>query len=151
MSSETRIPAAALAAAWLATVFSLPVFPEAAAQTPAKAKVTVTVKNVTSDKGTIRGLLCPDPALFGQNGCVGVRTTTPAKAGTVDLVFTDVPHGIYALTVSYDEDGDGRFNILSEAMAFGNNATDLPPVFDKAALKVAGDLKTEATLFRMTQ
>ena len=122
----------------------------AEAQTPAgKATVTVTVSGVASDTGELRGLLCPDPSLFGQNGCVGVRTSVAAKKGSVDLVFKDVPYGTYALALHHDEDNSGGFSIFSEPMAFGNGARDLPPVFDNSAIKVAGDVKTATELFRM--
>jgi uncharacterized protein (DUF2141 family) len=125
--------------------------PSAEAQAPAKATVTVKVHGIASGTGAIRGLLCPDPAFFGQNGCDAVRASAPAKSGSVDLVFTDVPHGVYGLSLYHDEDGSGGFSIVSEPMAFGNGARDLPPVFDNAALKVTGDLKTETELFRMVQ
>jgi uncharacterized protein (DUF2141 family) len=127
----------------------------ASAQTPPPAdgvKVTVTVNNVLSASGMLRGMLCPDPNIFPNTGCTDAfYTTAPAAAGAVELNFTGVKPGTYALAISHDEDNDGRLNVFAEAFAFGNNAKDLPPIFDTAALKVTGDLKTETTLFRMVQ
>jgi uncharacterized protein (DUF2141 family) len=143
MSSQN---AAALAAAWLGAFICLPVLAEA--QTPAKVKVTVTVKNVASNVGTIRGQLCTDPAAFGVTTCGAARAVVPAKAGSVDLVFNDVPPGDYAFSVFHDKNNDGKTQIFSEAFAFGNDAKTLPPVYDEAVLKVTGDLKTEVTLFK---
>jgi uncharacterized protein (DUF2141 family) len=123
----------------------------AAAQTPAAgAKVTVTVHDVVGQAGIIRALLCADPSTFGNN-CKGINATAPAKDGSVDVVFTGVPKGVYALVVYHYTDSDGRFSIVAEPMAFGNEARELPPVFDTASLKVDGDLRTATSLFRFGQ
>lgn len=124
--------------------------PQSVAQTPAPnggSTVTVTVKNVGSDEGAILGQLCPDASAFGTSNCVGVNAMTPAKKGEVQLVFTNVPQGVFALGIFHDENADGALSVMTEPMAFGNGAIDLPPVFETAALKVSGDLKTETALF----
>lgn len=133
----------------LAATCVLAIAPYASAQQA--AKVTVTVHKVMTDAGTIRGGLCPDPALFATSPCAGPDASAPAKQGSVELVFTDVKPGTYGLAIFHDEDGDGQINVFADAFAFGNGATDLPPVFDNASLKVTGDLKTETTLFKMVQ
>jgi uncharacterized protein (DUF2141 family) len=134
----------------LAAACALAVAPCAAAQQA--AKVTVTVKNVANATGTIRGSLCPDPDVFARTECPNaVNASAPAAAGAVELNFAGVTPGTYGLAIFHDEDGDGRINVFADAMAFGNGATDLPPVFDNAALNVTSDLKTETTLFRMVQ
>lgn len=139
----------------LAAVACLAIAPLAGAQTPPPAdgvKVTVTVNNVLNASGTIRGMLCPDPGIFPNTGCTDAfYTTAPAAAGAVELNFTGVKPGTYALAISHDEDNDGRLNVFAEAFAFGNNAKDLPPRFETSALKVTGDLKTETALFKMVQ
>ena len=123
----------------------------AAAQVPALGvNVTVTVHNVVGHEGVVRAQLCADQSTFANN-CKGIDATAPAKDGTVDVVFTSVPKGIYALVVYHDENNDGRFTLFAEPMAFGNEARELPPVFDTASLKVDRDLKTETSLFRMGQ
>jgi uncharacterized protein (DUF2141 family) len=134
----------------LAAIAALAVAPFAAAQQA--AKVTVTVNNVANANGTIRGSLCPDPDVFAKTTCSNaVIALTPAATGAVELNFTGVTPGTYGLAVFHDEDDDGRINVFSDAMAFGNNAKDLPPIFETAALKVTGDLKTETALFKMVQ
>ena len=133
----------------LAAICALAIAPFAAAQQA--AKVTVTVNKVMSDAGTIRGALCADPLLFATSPCAAASAFAPAKAGSVELTFTDVKPGTYALGIFHDEDGNGQVSIFTEPMAFGNGALDLPPVFDNASLKVSGDLKTETALFRMGQ
>jgi uncharacterized protein (DUF2141 family) len=132
-----------------AAVCALAIAPCAAAQQG--AKVTVTVNKVATDAGAILGSLCADPAVFATSPCAGPTASTPAKTGSVELVFADVKPGTYGLALFHEEDGDGRINPFSDAMAFGNGATELPPVFDNASLKVTGDLKTETTLFKMVQ
>lgn len=134
----------------LAAVAALTATPFAAAQQA--AKVTVTINNVGNANGTIRGSLCPDADVFAKTECPNaVNASAPASAGAVVLNFADVKPGTYGLAVFHDEDNDGQINVFSDAFAFGNNAKDLPPIFDTAALKVTGDLKTETTLFRMVQ
>lgn len=128
----------------------LAIAPAAAAQQA--AKVTVTVNNVANANGSIRGSLCPDPSVFAKTTCPdAVDASAPAAAGAVVLTFAGVTPGTYGLAVFHDEDGDGKINVFSDAMAFGNNAKDLPPIFETASLKVTGDLKIETTLFRMVQ
>jgi uncharacterized protein (DUF2141 family) len=134
----------------LAAVSTLAIAPVATAQQA--AKVTVTVNNVANASGTIRGSLCPDADVFAKTTCPNaVNASAPAAAGAVVLNFADVKPGTYGLAVFHDEDGDGQINVFSDAFAFGNNAKDLPPIFETSALKVTGDLKTETTLFRMVQ
>ncbi len=123
--------------------------PAAAAQTPG-AKVTVTVRGVATADGVIRGQLCSDPGAFANN-CASIRATAPAKAGSVDLVFENVQPGTYGLLVQHDENNDGRFSLLSEAIALGNGARDLPPTFEASSFKVSGDMKTETELFKFSQ
>src|ERR1043165_5153418 len=72
------------------------------------AKVTVTLNKVMSDTGTIRAALCDDPSAFGQTNCGAYVATAPAKTGTVELTFTGVKPGTYALGIYHDEDNDGR-------------------------------------------
>jgi uncharacterized protein (DUF2141 family) len=134
----------------LAAIAASVLAPVAAAQ-EAGAKVTVTLNKVMSNAGTIRAALCADPAAFGQTNCAAYQTSAPAKTGTMELTFTGVKPGTYALAIFHDEDNDGNLNVFSEPFAFGNGATDLPPTFDGAKLNITGDLKTETALFKMVQ
>jgi uncharacterized protein (DUF2141 family) len=131
-----------------AVVAGLIAAPLATSQTP--AKVTVTVHNVVGNNGVVRGQLCSDPAAF-PNSCGVIRAETPAKEGSIDLVFTGVAPGTYGLILYHDIDGDGRFTIFSEPMAAGNESRALPPEFAAASFKVTGDLKTATTLFNALQ
>ena len=134
----------------LAALCALAAAPFATAQQA--AKVTVTVNNVANANGTIRGSLCPEADVFARTECAtAVNASAPAVAGAVVLNFADVKPGTYGLAVFHDEDNDGQINVFSDAFAFGNNAKDLPPIFETSAIKVTGDLKTETTLFRMVQ
>lgn len=151
MKSALKISHLELAAglAAIGLVFAPPVAAQEAAKTGGST-VTVTVKNVGSEGHSLMGTLCPHEDTFGRTACVGgVNATAPAKAGDTDLVFANVPNGTFGLALFHDIDGDGRLNVFAEPMAFGNNATDLPPVYASSALKIAGDLKTETTLFKM--
>jgi uncharacterized protein (DUF2141 family) len=134
----------------LAAIAASGITPLASAQQGA-AKVTVTLNKVMSDMGTIRAALCADPAAFGQTNCAAFEASAPAKTGTMELTFTGVKPGTYALGIFHDEDNDGQLNVFSEPFAFGNGATALPPTFEGAKLNITSDLKTETALFRMVQ
>jgi len=56
-------------------------------------KVTVTVTNVASGDGLVRGSLCSDSSKFPSTDCP-YKADAPAKAGSVDLVFSDVAPGV---------------------------------------------------------
>ena len=61
-------------------------------------------------------------------------------AGEVRFVFNELKAGNYAVSIVYDEDGDGKLNtgflgIPSELVGFSNNAKGIfgPPSFHKAS------------------
>jgi uncharacterized protein (DUF2141 family) len=64
--------------------------------------------------------------------------TKPAE-GSTSYTFHNVPDGVYAVTIFYDENGNGTldtntFGIPKEQNAFSNNVRGLfgPPKFDKS-------------------
>lgn len=115
---------------------------------PALAQtVTATVSGIVESKGTIRGQLCADMKSMMGGQCP-LFVTAPAKAGSVDLVFPNVPAGTYVFQTFHDADDNGRLGIPAEGYAFSNNQP-YPPTFDKAAIKVEGDTHIGVKLIHM--
>jgi dienelactone hydrolase/uncharacterized protein (DUF2141 family) len=112
-----------------------------------KVSVTVRVNGVASSEGMVRGSLCPDPLKFPTPDCP-YKVDAPARVGSLDLVFKDIPPGIYAFVTWHDANSDGKTNLPAEGFAFGNNAP-VPPTFKGASIEVRGDTTAEVTLFYM--
>lgn len=111
---------------------------------PSGAEVTVVAKNLRNDRGVVRACLtnqaerfptCDDPArsfkVVGQ------------AAGTVTLIFSDVPPGRYAIALLHDENGNGKADravmmIPKEGFGFSRDAKVRfgPPRFGEAAFEV---------------
>jgi dienelactone hydrolase/uncharacterized protein (DUF2141 family) len=111
----------------------------------AQAKLTITVDEVHSAQGNVMASLCSDPKGQFPGYCPPYMAVAPAKQGTVELVFPDVKPGTYAIQVFHDENGNNIPNIPPEGYAYGNN-TAYPPAFDKSAVKVEGDTRTQVTM-----
>lgn len=117
----------------------------AAAPAPPRADVTVVAKNLRNDHGVVRACLtnqaerfptCDDPSKSFK--VVG------EAAGTVTLVFRDVPPGRYAVALLHDENGNGKADraammIPREGFGFSRDAKVRfgPPRFGEAAFDVA--------------
>jgi len=76
-------------------------------------------------------------------------------AGEAQFVFSELEVGEYAVSVVYDEDGNGKLNtgllgIPSEVVGFSNNAKAPfgPPSFDKASFAFPHSEKISITLGR---
>lgn len=105
--------------------------------------LTVSIKNVNSDKGTLRvGIFNSQndflkKQLFGQ--------VIKSKSGEIQVVFDNVPTGAYAISIIHDENENGEldsnfFGIPKEGFGFSNDAmgTFGPPSFEKASFKWTG-------------
>lgn len=71
------------------------------------------------------------------------QLTAKIENGRADLVFEAIPHGRYAVSVTHDEDSDGKLKvnfigIPKEGVTASNNAKGSfgPPTFDDAAFKL---------------
>ncbi len=110
------------------------------------ADLVLEIKGIRSNEGTIFAAAHrskPDVQFPDEEGSVH-SFRTPAREGTVTVVFKDVSPGEYALTAYHDEDGSGEmnFNLLgipTEGYAFGNDAAGFmgPPKFEDAAVTLA--------------
>ena len=102
----------------------------------------ITVNGVRDDQGMIRAGIYDTPAAFPKEGKALAKTSTPAKAGSVKLQFTDLPPGKYAVILYHDENNDGqmdkRFGMIPiEGYGLSNNIkASGKPSFDQCAFDV---------------
>ncbi len=113
---------------------------EAAAPASAteEATVRVTVENVESSRGSVWVALC-DSSL-SMEGCPRQKAV-PAVAGTITVVFKDIPPGTYAVAAFHDTNGNDVFDkfvgVPREPYALSGAAADeLVPSFKDAAMQM---------------
>lgn len=107
----------------------------------AQGRIEVKVKNITSQKGSIRVGLFNNEKDFLKNAMEGKVVEVSGSSAVV--VFENVPEGFYALSVIHDENNNGELDtnfmgIPREGFAFGNNemGTFGPPSFQKAGFSL---------------
>ncbi len=112
--------------------------------------VEVTVENVRSDAGAVMVQLCDRKQFLGK--CT-YGAQTPARHGSVVVIFRNVAPGDYAAMAFHDANGDGALNrwlgIPKEDFGFsGLKGLPLrPPRFkDSAFTHAAGDQKLAVKL-----
>lgn len=109
-----------------------------------KGNLMVTVETVKNDVGQIGVLLFNKAEGFPSSDKASIRQVVlPAKKGSIQVSFDDLPYGVYAITVMHDENKNLKVdtNILGipkEGYGFSNNARNLfrAPRFHEAAFEV---------------
>lgn len=117
------------------------------------AQLTVTVTGVRNAAGSVIGGLYAeeDWRRFGKGSPV-VEASVAAAAGTVTLVFSDVPAGTWGLAVFHDENDNGRMDlnfvgVPAEGRGYpGINAPLGAPFFADACVAVDGDVSVDVGL-----
>jgi uncharacterized protein (DUF2141 family) len=99
-------------------------FPAPAVAEPGKAKLTVTVTNITEHKGVLQ-VAVYDAAGYDADK-VAAADSVAVTAGTATATF-DLPAGQYGIKMFHDVNGDGKmgtnpFGMPTEPFAFSNNA-----------------------------
>jgi uncharacterized protein (DUF2141 family) len=107
----------------------------------AQSTIEVTIKNIKEQKGSIRVGLFSNADDFLKKAIEG--KVVKANASEVKVVFENLKHGDYAVSVIHDENENGELDtnaigMPKEGFAFGNNAMAMfgPPSFDKAKVNV---------------
>ncbi len=133
---------------WFALLSSLPLL--IAGQSLAAGVVEVDVENVRDDRGQVRAALCLRDEFLSKH--CRLETAAKARSGRVQLTFTAVPAGRYAVQAWHDEEGGGTihqdvFGIPDEGVGFSNDPPLLlgPPSFSSAAFEV-GDKENRESL-----
>lgn len=116
-----------------------------AASPPAKtADVTVTITDIRSSKGTIRACMTTDAGKFPKcRGDASSYRKVVKANGQVELTFTGVTPGRYAIALLHDENDNGKADralgmMPKEGFGFSRDAKVRmgPPSFDSAAFDV---------------
>ena len=111
--------------------------------------MTVRLNGIEHDRGTVRVALFADPKTFRKADQAFASGEKPAKTGTVNLVFDDVPAGQYAIMAYHDENGNGELDrrlgmFPTEGYGLSNNPKVMgPPAFEDSQFQVAGDAPSE--------
>lgn len=107
------------------------------------AEVTVRVAGPLPANGSIGCALYSTAAGFPMDSSGARMQWLPARADGVTCSFDDVPHGVYAVSVVHDLNGNRRvdtnvFGLPKEAWGVSNNARPAlrAPRFDEAAFEV---------------
>jgi uncharacterized protein (DUF2141 family) len=112
-------------------------------------EVTVSVTNVSSDKGAVIVCVFNSADAFPQKPNLAYKcTTTNAKKGTMDIKIDGIKPGEYAIAVHHDKNNDGKVNtnflgIPTEPMGASKDAkgTMGPPKYKDAALRIEKNTK----------
>jgi uncharacterized protein (DUF2141 family) len=121
---------------------------------PVSQDLEVVIKNVKNEKGVLMVGLFTSEKTFTKDAWKG--EVSRANAGTVTVIFKDVPAGKYAISVFHDANENGKLDtnfmgIPREGFGFSNDAmgTFGPPSFDKAKFKcpVAGPVSVTLKYF----
>jgi uncharacterized protein (DUF2141 family) len=102
--------------------------------------LVVTVKNVQSDKGKIGVAVYNEEGEFMKKHWKVMSVV--ARTGDVQVVFENIPAGVYAISVMHDENENGELDsnfmgMPKEGFGFSNDAMGMfgPPSFEKAKFK----------------
>lgn len=132
-----------------ALIAALAALPLGAATPPKAGEVAITVTNLRSSEGVVRACMTTNPDIFPRcrQDPASHRTVVPAGE-KVELVFSGVKPGRYALALLHDENGNGKADralgmMPKEGFGFSRDAKVRmgPPSFDSAAFDYTGDAR----------
>ncbi len=110
------------------------------AQESEEGTITVAIKNIESDKGTVLVGLYNKKDKFLKNAYLSV--SKKIEDGTSSAIFTNVPNGTYAISVYHDENGNKKLDknfmgIPKEDTGTSNDAPAIfgPPTWEDAKFK----------------
>ena len=119
-----------------------------AAQAPAHAgDVVITVTDLRSSKGVVRACMTMREDIFPKciKDATAHRTVVPAS-GKVEIRFTGVKPGDYAIALLHDENDNGKADramgmMPKEGFGFSRDAKVRmgPPKFEEAVFEVSGE------------
>ena len=123
--------------------------PLGAATPPKKGEVAITITNLRSTEGVVRACMTTNPDIFPKcrKDPASHRVTVPAGE-KVELHFTGVKPGRYAVALLHDENNNGKADralgmMPKEGFGFSRDAPVRmgPPSFDSAAFDYAGEAR----------
>jgi len=106
--------------------------------------LTVVIRNIRNDKGTIAAALYQSEEEFMKK--TWQSRSIPSRKGEVELVFENIPAGDYAVSVMHDANKNGvldtnSMGIPREGFGFSNDVAGTfgPPGFDKAKFTITNE------------
>jgi uncharacterized protein (DUF2141 family) len=115
------------------------------AQRTSGQQLVVRVENIKDDRGQIGVAIYSSEKDYMKKRFAG--KFVPAKKGTVEIVFENMPTGFYAATVMHDSNSNQKLDtnwigIPKEGYGFSNNAkaTLGPPSFDQVKFNLKGEV-----------
>lgn len=136
-----RMFALAIAASSAALVSATP---------PSKGEIAITITELRNAKGVVRACMTTNPDIFPRCRKDPASHRTVVKAGErVELKFSDVAPGRYAVALLHDENDNGKADralgmMPKEGFGFSRDAKVRmgPPKFEDAAFEFTGDAQT---------
>lgn len=111
------------------------------AQQSGKHELNVSITSISSEDGTIMIALYHKEDQFLRKPFKSM--SIKAKKGEVEVIFTDIPEGTYAISLYQDKDDNGKLNtnfigIPKEPYAASNNAKNMfgPPKWEDAKFNI---------------
>lgn len=104
--------------------------------------LTVAVTGIRGGESQIRLMLFDREEGFRKEDRARQKLALPARAGTVNAVFSGLPAGRYAVVVYHDENGNGKLDLRlgmfpKEGYGLSNNPKLFgPPKFNDAAFEM---------------
>jgi len=122
------------------------------AMTPGQNQtLTVTIRNVRNNKGTVAAALYQSDMEFMKKALQS--RSVPSAKGEVQLVFENIPAGEYAISVMHDANKNGELDtnfagIPKEGFGFSNDAFGAfgPPSFEGAKFTISNAKEMVITL-----
>ncbi len=118
----------------------LTLFTKTAIAQESEYSLTVTISNIESNEGTIQVGLYNSKSSFLN--IPHTSTSIQAKTGSVQVVFKNVPKGVYAISLYHDKDNNKKLNtffkIPTEPYGVSNNAKGKfgPPNWEEAKFSI---------------
>lgn len=119
---------------------------------PVSADLLVSISGAKEKTGTVIASLFSSAEDFLENPVMERRKAVGAS-NAVEISFGRPEAGIYAISVVYDEDNNGKLNtgffgIPTEKIGFSNGATSRfgPPSFDEASFRFSGEASIDIHL-----
>lgn len=124
--------------------------PLLAAAPPHDGQIAITITELRSAKGMVRACITAAAKLFPRCDKDPSALILSLPAGKqVDMVFSDLKPGRYAIAVLHDENANGKFDRVlgimpKEGFGFSRDAkvTRSPPKFEAAAFDFGGSAQT---------
>ena len=112
-----------------------------------KGTITVVIKNFRNDRGEIRVAIFNSKEGFPGNSKLSYKKVTATiKNRKAEVIFTDIPFGVYAIGVFHDENMNGEMDsnllkIPKEGYGASNDARERfgPPKFEDAKFELNAD------------